>query len=300
MEGNERELLERFTRTHAPGITPGDLEKEFGPEEMYLGMKAQNLNGYLSVMSEIILRGEPKINYVDFEARLLAGVKKMDELAKRTETRLKRMDSWHAGMAPSIVTYYFYSLRVKPMPFDQQVRSFNLHAKLLTGWLRKKPDLTGEYHTHYSTTDHVDAPLVLRLTDISGKLVGTIGGLAYYDGKTPTIGITNIQGSGILPKHELESEEQYKMRQKAQEKRYKKINGELKENWRLLAMRKAIGHIPTDKFEIIGHPPTRHPRLGQKLTDSEYGRIKRQYDQTYRNTGFDPLPDGSWKYAGKK
>ncbi|MFH0972245.1 MAG: hypothetical protein ABIG96_01020 [Candidatus Micrarchaeota archaeon] len=290
----------RFLAKHVLGTMPVNYEKAHWPKQEYWGIKAENLSGYLPVVSSIILSNNPAVEYADFESELISGVKKLDELAKRTERRLKPISEFHSLSASTIVMFYFDTLSTIKMPFDEQVRSFNLHAKLMAKWLSQKDDLRGEIHTHYSSTVHVDAPLVLSLTDQFGHLIGTIGGLAYYAGGKPTIGITNIQGSTIAKKHELEKDARYEDRRRAQKDKYEKINNRLGENWRVFALRKALGHIGTGKFEIVGHPPKRQYYLGPTLTGSQYNRVKRQYDQTYRKTGFVPLSGGFWRYVGKQ
>ncbi|MEK6954125.1 MAG: hypothetical protein AABX01_03900 [Candidatus Micrarchaeota archaeon] len=290
-------MAEQFRKRNTPGIPPlGAIG--IGPEEEYFGVKALNVSMYLPVAADAIFSEDPTISYPNFEQKMIAATKKMDSLASYYQNQLSQVSRWEGQIAPSVVTSYFGTIRHMNLPFEAQVKSFRLHAKMASRWLSMETINKRHLNFHPGTISHPETPLVLAITNRFGQTVGTIGGLAYYRNGRPAIGITNIQGKGAQSQFINEPVDHWKKRKAQSKAEYDKLKENLGESWRFAGMKMLLDLLNPSKFAITGHPPSRFSLIGPTQTDEQFRRTQRQYAQTYRKLGFIQQKDGIWLHPG--
>ena len=299
----QRKMAQRFFDRYLHGqFTVGISPRPEGVK--YLGIDAWDATEYAQATYKCIFAENSNISERDFAREMLSRIPVLNNLASSFEQSLKRASGAKEGVAASYVAAFFNYTYDLGLSFRDQVRSFKLNARFIPAWLKSMPKKIGNFTVHYEIWKHPETPLTIEIRNQEGKRVATIGGLLYYEGKQPTIRVTNIQGDPVRKAYEegrrLFKEKKTKELERFAQAKYAELSRPLGENWRVFFLKEVMAVAKSKGMPVVAELPRRYSHIVPLSTDKEYKRQIRQSKQTYRKAGLTEQPDKTWRFAPKR
>lgn len=254
---------------------------------------------HVKALARTIFAEKPDISEKGFEKEIVARIPTLRQLTKSLEKTLrdfKRMNELERLAWPA--NFFYYASNSLKVPFKELIRSFKLNMKFIPTWLKAKPKKIGNFTLHHVIWPHPEAMLAMEIRRPEGERLGTIGGYLYYDGKQPTIRITNVQGKGLF--RMSETYDKFTAKKKRMLEQYSTLSSRLGENWRTHFVKEAISLAKKKSIPLVVEIPSPDEALEPRRRKRQHRRQTRLYQQTFRKAGLKEQPDKTWRFTPKK
>lgn len=259
-----------------------------GPNWVVMQMSAERVSHYLNAFvkkypayrSEIllgflaaaILHDQPDLSFDSFDTRLLDTRQRVMQMVRTTQDTIPGKRWFEVRyQIPRVAEAILSRYHRKNDSLETKLDAIQLTIQMVPKWLSMRAITMKPYSFTPAIFPNQHGEAVLGMEIRLNKMVlATMGGYFFFRNKKPTFLNINVQG---VPKERVELE---------------KLNQALGTNWRSFYVKKLSEILEQQGYRVAGG---HHYLLyGEQLQRSgKRPSYFRQYDQTYRKSGFKPL-----------